>query len=66
MPGSPWFRSFARNSAGAIRGSSCAGQPGYAPELSVIRDYDINDYRTKVRAHHTRLITTPTAGRSAL
>ena len=23
------------------------GQPGYAPELSVVRDYDINDYKTK-------------------
>ena len=23
------------------------GQPGYAPELEVIRSYDINDYRTK-------------------
>ncbi|MDD3329620.1 MAG: EAL domain-containing protein [Zoogloea sp.] len=34
------------------------GQPGYAPELSVIRDYDINDYRTKSELTHTRLITT--------
>ncbi|MBK6638466.1 MAG: hypothetical protein IPG34_12900 [Rhodocyclaceae bacterium] len=23
------------------------GQPGYAPAMDVIRDYDINDYRTK-------------------
>ena len=23
------------------------GQPGYAPEESVIKDYDINDYKTK-------------------
>lgn len=37
------------------------GQPGYAPELSVIRDYDINDYRTKAELTHTRLITTLTA-----
>ncbi|GEC95722.1 MAG: hypothetical protein RLZZ220_2812 [Pseudomonadota bacterium] len=37
------------------------GQPGYAPELSVIRDYDINDYRTKSELTHTRLITTLTA-----
>ena len=36
------------------------GQPGYAPELSVIRDYDINDYRTKSELTHTRLITTLT------
>ena len=23
------------------------GQPGYAPEMEVVRDYDINDYKTK-------------------
>ncbi|MBR7784271.1 response regulator, partial [Undibacterium luofuense] len=23
------------------------GQPGYAPEIDAIRDYDINDYKTK-------------------
>jgi ActR/RegA family two-component response regulator len=23
------------------------GQPGYAPEIDAIRDFDINDYRTK-------------------
>ena len=33
------------------------GQPGYAPELSVIRDYDINDYRTKSELTRTRLIS---------
>jgi diguanylate cyclase (GGDEF)-like protein len=37
------------------------GQPGYAPELSVIRDLDINDYRSKSELTHTRLITTLTA-----
>lgn len=37
------------------------GQPGYAPELGVIREYDINDYRTKAELTHTRLITTLTA-----
>ena len=37
------------------------GQPGYAPELSVIRDYDINDYRTKAELTQSRLITTLTA-----
>lgn len=36
------------------------GQPGYAPELGVIRDYDINDYRTKSELTHTRLLTTLT------
>ncbi len=33
------------------------GQPGYAPELTVIDAYDINDYRTKAELTHTRLIT---------
>lgn len=37
------------------------GQPGYAPELAVIRDYDINDYRTKGELTHTRLITSVSA-----
>lgn len=37
------------------------GQPGYAPELAVIRDYDINDYRTKSELTHTRLITSVSA-----
>lgn len=33
------------------------GQPGYAPELTVFNDYDINDYRTKSELTRTRLIT---------
>ncbi|MFZ1640989.1 MAG: EAL domain-containing protein [Candidatus Contendobacter sp.] len=33
------------------------GQPGYAPELTVIDAYDINDYRTKAELTHTQLIT---------
>jgi CheY-like chemotaxis protein len=37
------------------------GQPGYAPELKVIHEYDINDYRTKAELTHTRLITTVSA-----
>ncbi|MDG4560417.1 MAG: EAL domain-containing protein [Candidatus Competibacter sp.] len=37
------------------------GQPGYAPELTVIHEYDINDYRTKAELTHTRLITTVSA-----
>ena len=36
------------------------GQPGYAPELDVIRDYDINDYRSKAELTQTRLITSVT------
>ncbi|MDQ5960724.1 MAG: hypothetical protein QG592_1807 [Pseudomonadota bacterium] len=37
------------------------GQPGYAPELSVFNDYDINDYRTKAELTRTRLITAITS-----
>ena len=37
------------------------GQPGYAPELTVIRDYDINDYKAKDELTRVRLITTLTA-----
>lgn len=37
------------------------GHPGYAPESRIIRDYDINDYRTKDELTRTRLITTLTA-----
>ena len=33
------------------------GQPGYAPELTVFNNYDINDYRTKSELTRTRLIT---------
>lgn len=36
------------------------GQPGYAPEMEVIRDYDINDYRTKTELTRTRLLTSLT------
>lgn len=33
------------------------GQPGYAPEISTIEAYDINDYRTKSELTQTRLYT---------
>lgn len=33
------------------------GQPGYAPELSVITQFDINDYLTKSQMTITRLVT---------
>ncbi len=33
------------------------GQPGYAPELEAIRNYDINDYRTKSELTRTKLYT---------
>lgn len=34
------------------------GQPGYAPEESVIKNYDINDYKTKTELTRSRLLTT--------
>ncbi len=33
------------------------GQPGYAPEKDVIRDYDINDYKDKTELTDTKLHT---------
>ncbi|WP_018604652.1 GGDEF/EAL domain-containing response regulator [Uliginosibacterium gangwonense] len=33
------------------------GQPGFAPEISAIRDYDINDYRTKSELTRGHLYT---------
>lgn len=45
---------------GAARIILRTGQPGFAPELEVIRRYDINDYRTKVELTRTRLLTTLT------
>ncbi len=37
------------------------GQAGYAPELKVISEYDINDYRVKSELTQVRLITSVTA-----
>jgi diguanylate cyclase (GGDEF)-like protein len=37
------------------------GQPGYAPELDAIRDFDINDYKTKSELTRIRLYTTVTS-----
>ncbi|MBI1889140.1 MAG: EAL domain-containing protein [Burkholderiales bacterium] len=37
------------------------GQPGYAPEIEAIRDYDINDYKTKSELTRIKLFTTVTA-----
>ena len=33
------------------------GQPGYAPEESVIKQYDINDYKTKTELTRRKLVT---------
>lgn len=37
------------------------GQPGYAPEMDAIRDYDINDYKTKSELTRNKLFTTLTS-----
>lgn len=37
------------------------GQPGYAPEMDAIRDFDINDYKTKSELTRIKLFTTVTA-----
>lgn len=44
----------------AIRIILRTGQPGYAPEAHVIREYDINDYKTKSELTRVRLLTTLT------
>ena len=38
------------------------GQPGQAPELQVVRDYDINDYKEKTELTMTRLYTVMQTG----
>ncbi len=37
------------------------GQPGYAPEIDAIRDFDINDYKTKSELTRTKLYTAVTS-----
>lgn len=37
------------------------GQPGYAPEIDAIRDFDINDYKTKSDLTRTKLYAALTA-----
>ncbi len=34
------------------------GQPGYAPEESVVKEFDINDYKTKTELTRSKLVTT--------
>ena len=34
------------------------GQPGYAPELAIISEYDINDYKEKTELTSSKLVTT--------
>jgi signal transduction histidine kinase len=42
---------------GAVRIILRTGQPGYAPELVAIRDYDVDDYRSKAELTQMRLIS---------
>ena len=37
------------------------GQPGYAPEIETIHDFDINDYKTKSELTRTKLYATVTS-----
>ncbi|MGE5946240.1 MAG: EAL domain-containing protein [Betaproteobacteria bacterium] len=52
-----------RNELGmaAVRIVLRTGQPGYAPELEAISNYDINDYKTKSELTRSKLFTTVTA-----
>lgn len=52
-----------RNELGldAVRIILRTGQPGYAPELDAIANYDINDYKTKTELTRGKLFTTVTA-----
>ena len=45
----------------AVRIVLRTGQPGYAPELDAIANYDINDYKTKNELTRGKLFTTVTA-----
>ncbi len=44
----------------ALRVILRTGQPGYAPEIDTIRNYDINDYKTKSELTRVRLFTSLT------
>lgn len=50
-----WLRNKQKNRL--VRIVLRTGQPGDAPETSVIRDFDINDYKLKTELTHTRLWT---------
>ncbi|MDE2430823.1 MAG: DUF3369 domain-containing protein, partial [Burkholderiales bacterium] len=55
--------SYIRNTLGMadVRIILRTGQPGYAPEIDAIRDYDINDYKTKSELTRTKLYTAVTS-----
>lgn len=51
-----WIRDELENSR--VRIVLRTGQPGFAPEFRVVRDYDINDYKEKSELTATKLMTT--------
>lgn len=51
-----WIRNELANKS--VRIVLRTGQPGFAPELEVIRDYDINDYKEKSQLTASKLVTT--------
>ncbi len=59
MPAWIWSSGYAVNlSNHLIRLVLRTGQPGQAPERSVIRDYDINDYKEKTELSAQKLFST--------
>lgn len=51
-----WIRNELANKS--VRIVLRTGQPGFAPELEVIRNYDINDYKEKSELTASKLVTT--------
>lgn len=51
-----WIRNELANKS--VRIVLRTGQPGFAPEMQVIRDYDINDYKEKSELTASKLVTT--------
>ena len=51
-----WIRDELANSR--VRIVLRTGQPGFAPEFQVVRDYDINDYKEKSELTAAKLVTT--------
>ena len=51
-----WIRNELANSR--VRIVLRTGQPGFAPEFQVVRDYDINDYKEKSEMTAAKLVTT--------
>ena len=54
-------RTFRQAGLASMRIILRTGHPGYAPELSVVNEYEIDDYRTKGELTRTRLLTVLTA-----